>query len=161
MVSNPKFAIESQHSSVLQHRAVSWLHALERKPNVPNLKFTWKVNYLNMDFVKSYFDRNEPLTSWTLLSPVFFQISTSYKIHTLPLSEPLHDCKSFDQSQFQYRTAQCGICKCKLMVLITNFGCCYFGSGYHRVFSGSLSILYGFFHHSYLVSYKYVTFHTK
>ena len=28
-----------------------------------------------MDFVKSYFGKNEPLTSWTLLSPVFFQIS--------------------------------------------------------------------------------------
>ena len=27
-----------------------------------------------MDFVKSYFGKNEPLTSWTLLSPVFFQI---------------------------------------------------------------------------------------
>ena len=60
-----------------------------------------------MDFVTSmYFDRNEPLTSWTLLSPNFFQISadleknggqkcstgqrfisievcTSYKIHNL------------------------------------------------------------------------------
>ena len=58
-----------------------------------------------MDFVRSYFGKNEPLTSWTLLSPVFFQISTdlekkrgtkefnwsevhfyrstSYKIHTL------------------------------------------------------------------------------
>ena len=29
-----------------------------------------------MDFVKSYFGKNEPLTSWTLLSLVFFQIST-------------------------------------------------------------------------------------
>ena len=29
-----------------------------------------------MDFVKSYFGKNEPLTSWTRLSPVFFQIST-------------------------------------------------------------------------------------
>ena len=27
-----------------------------------------------MDFVKSYYGKNEPLTSWTLLSPVFFQI---------------------------------------------------------------------------------------
>ena len=24
-----------------------------------------------MDFVRSYFDRNEPLTSWTLFSPLF------------------------------------------------------------------------------------------
>ena len=30
-----------------------------------------------MDFVKSYFSKNEPLTSWTLLSPIFFQISLS------------------------------------------------------------------------------------
>ena len=29
-----------------------------------------------MDFVRSYFDTNEPLTSWTLLSSLFFQIST-------------------------------------------------------------------------------------
>ena len=29
-----------------------------------------------MDFVKSYLGKNEPLTIWTLLSPVFFQIST-------------------------------------------------------------------------------------
>ena len=58
-----------------------------------------------MDFVRSYFRTNEPLTSWTLLSSLFFQISTnlekkwgqkgstgqrficikvtSYKIHTL------------------------------------------------------------------------------
>ena len=28
-----------------------------------------------MDFIKSYFGKNEPLTSWTLLSPIFFQIS--------------------------------------------------------------------------------------
>ena len=27
-------------------------------------------------FVKSYFGKNEPLTNWTLLSPIFFQIST-------------------------------------------------------------------------------------
>ena len=26
----------------------------------------------DMDFVKSYFGKKEPLTSWTLLSPVFF-----------------------------------------------------------------------------------------
>ena len=30
---------------------------------------------LKYGFCKKYFDRNEPLTSWTLLSPVFFQIS--------------------------------------------------------------------------------------
>ena len=27
-----------------------------------------------MDFVRSYFDTNEPLTGWTLLSSIFFQI---------------------------------------------------------------------------------------
>ena len=31
-------------------------------------------SWLKYGFCKKYFDRNEPLTSWTLLSPVFFQI---------------------------------------------------------------------------------------
>ena len=30
---------------------------------------------LKYGFSKKYFDRNEPLTSWTLLSPIFVQIS--------------------------------------------------------------------------------------
>ena len=34
-----------------------------------------------MDFAKSYFGKNEPLTSWTLLSPVFFQISADLEKH--------------------------------------------------------------------------------
>ena len=54
---------------------------------------TYLSSLLKYGFCKKYFDRNEPLTSWTLLSPVFFQISTDerfiftevtfYKIHIL------------------------------------------------------------------------------
>jgi hypothetical protein len=65
-----------------------------------------------MDFVRSYFGTSEPLTSWTLLFSLFFQISTgldkkwgkkcstgqrficievtSYKIHTLVILTPPH-----------------------------------------------------------------------
>ena len=32
-----------------------------------------------MDFVRSCFNKNEPLTSWTLLSSLFFQISTPFE----------------------------------------------------------------------------------
>ena len=46
-----------------------------------------------MDFVRSYIGKNGPLTSWTLLSSLFFQIIcievTSYKIHTLEDGETL------------------------------------------------------------------------
>ena len=48
-------------------------------------------SHWNMDYVRSYFDKNEPLTGWTLLSSLlsslFFQFIctnvTSYKIHIL------------------------------------------------------------------------------
>ena len=73
-----------------------------------------------MDFVRSYFDKNEPLTSWTLFSSLFVQISadlekkwgqkcstgqrfictevTSYKIHILD---------GLDKSHYLYQTLWC------------------------------------------------------
>ena len=45
--------------------------------------YVWKwrylgsIRYISMDFVRSYFRTNKPLTSWTLFSSLFFQISKS------------------------------------------------------------------------------------
>ena len=41
---------------------------------------------VSMDFVRSYFDSNEPLTSWTLFSSLFFQISTDLEKKWWPKS---------------------------------------------------------------------------
>ena len=43
--------------------------------HIPNSFSYEKPRTLKYGFCKKYFKRNEPLTSWTLLSPVFFQIS--------------------------------------------------------------------------------------
>ena len=69
-------------------------------------------NYWNMDFERSYFGTNEPLTSWALLSSLFFPDQRWSEVHLYPsnfLQNPYfrktEPIKNQDRSKFSMATA--------------------------------------------------------